>query len=93
MNIMPLNQALKQHKQEEIAKLLGVTQGSIWQSTQTGRNVFIIQNDNVFSAFEIKPAFKTNPDLTGIIDLITTQTTNRGGLNVRGPETHKTPSS
>lgn len=66
MNIISLKDALKSSTQEQVASLLGVTQGAIWQATQNSREIFIVEDDGKHFAIEIKPALKTKADLKKI---------------------------
>ncbi len=74
MEIIPLSKAITLHSQDKLAELLNVTQGAIWQAKQQKRNIFIVQENNEFSAFEIKPAFKTQSNLKKIVSLIAKET-------------------
>lgn len=70
MKIVSLKEALKSSSQEHIASLLGVTQGAIWQATQSSRNIFIIEDNGSHSAIEVKSVFKTDADLKKIREKI-----------------------
>ena len=59
--------------QTKIASRLGVTQGAISQATQNKRNIFVVEDDQGISAFEVKPVFNTNPDLNKISNILLQQ--------------------
>lgn len=66
MKIITLQKAINQRNQDGLARLLGVTQGAVWQASKNNRNIFIVNDNGVFSAFEVKPVFKTKPDIKQI---------------------------
>ena len=69
MTIFQLNKTT----QTKIASQLGVTQGAISQATQNKRNIFVVEDDQGISAFEVKPVFNTNPDLNKISNILLQQ--------------------
>ena len=64
---------LNKTTQTKIASRLGVTQGAISQATQNKRNIFVVEDDQGVSAFEVKPVFNTNPDLNKISNILLQQ--------------------
>lgn len=70
MDILTLEKAVRIHKQDALADLLGVTQGAVQQANGKNRNIFIMQDDEGYTAFEIKPAFRTNPNINEVSQLI-----------------------
>ncbi|WP_131667415.1 hypothetical protein [Psychrobacter pygoscelis] len=70
MDIIPLHVAVKQRNQDEMAGLLGVTQGAVWQANVNKRNIFIVKDGEDYTAFEVKAVFRTKPDLEAVTRLI-----------------------
>lgn len=70
MEILTLEKAVRMHKQDALAELLGVTQGAVQQANSKSRNVFIMRGEGGYTAFEIKPAFRTNPNINDVSQLI-----------------------
>ncbi len=70
MDILTLEKAIRMYKQDPLGDLLGVTQGAVQQASGKNRNIFIVQDDDGYTAFEIKPAFRTNPNISEISQLI-----------------------
>ena len=70
MEILTLEKAVRMHKQDALAELLGVTQGAVQQANGKSRNIFIMQGEDGYTAFEIKPAFRTNPNINDVSQLI-----------------------
>lgn len=70
MAVFELKQVMSSSRQSKIATQLGVTQGAISQANSKQRNIFIVENDDGVSAFEIKPVFNTNPNLELISDCL-----------------------
>ena len=72
MAIFQLNKTT-QTTQTKIASQLGVTQGAISQATLNKRNIFVVEDEQGISAFELKPVFNTNPDLDKISGILLQQ--------------------
>ena len=70
MAVFELKQVMSSSRQSKIATQLGVTQGAISQANSKKRNIFIVENDDGVSAFEIKPVFNTSPNLELISDCL-----------------------
>ena len=70
MEILTLEKAVQMHKQDALAELLGVTQGAVQQANGKSRNIFIMQDGKKYTAFEIKPAFRTKPNINDVSQLI-----------------------
>ena len=70
MAVFELKQVMSSSRQSKIATQLGVTQGAISQANSKQRNIFIVENDDGVSAFEIKSVFNTNPNLELISDCL-----------------------
>jgi hypothetical protein len=70
MEILTLEKAVRVHKQDALAELLGVTQGAVQQANCKNRNIFIMQDGKDYTAFEIKPAFRTKPNIDDVSQLI-----------------------
>ena len=59
MREIPLITYVAEHGQTATAKKLGLTQGSIWQMLDAGRNVTVVeQSDGSITAYEKKPIGK-----------------------------------
>ena len=64
---------LNKTTQTKIASKLGVTQGAISQAKQNNRNIFVVEDNQGVSAFEVKAVFNTNPDLNKISNILLQQ--------------------
>ncbi len=66
MTISALEQMVEQHSQEVVASLLGTSQAAISLSLKNKRDIYVVRNRGSYSAFELRPVFNTNPDMTKI---------------------------
>lgn len=59
MKEMPLCDFVEVHGQTETGKLIGMTQGGVWQALRSKRQIIVVENDDgsVF-AYEKKPIGK-----------------------------------
>lgn len=70
MQINTLKNQAELTSQYRVAKDLGVTPPAIMQAINSGRNIFIVTEGDQVSAFEVKPAFNTDPDISAINNMI-----------------------
>lgn len=59
MKKIPLSEFIEIHGQTGLAKLVGLTQGAVYQMTQSQRNIFVIENDTEAALFETKQIGKS----------------------------------
>lgn len=74
MAILHFSDAVAERGQQgSLADKLGIHQTAVSKAKRENRNIFIVETDDGVSAFEIKPAFNTNPDLDKISDILLRQ--------------------
>lgn len=55
MNTIPLSDYCRRHTQTAAARLLGWTQGAVWQALQARREIYLVEHaDGSISAFEMR---------------------------------------
>lgn len=74
MRIIPLNEALSEKGgQTHLASIVPAHQTAISKAHRAQRNIFIMEDNKGITAFEIKPVFNTNPDLSCVLNKILSQ--------------------
>lgn len=68
--IKTLKDYLQQATEYRLAADLNITAGAINQAVKKERNIYIVTDDNGISAFELKPAFNTDPDIAQIDKIV-----------------------
>jgi hypothetical protein len=59
MKEIPLSKYIEIHGQTGLAKLVGLTQGAVYQMTISERNIFVVETDNEAALFETKQIGKS----------------------------------
>jgi len=59
MKEIPLHKYIEIHGQTGLAKLVGLTQGAVYQMTISKRNIFVLENDTEAALFETKQIGKS----------------------------------
>lgn len=71
MKINTLKQQVELTSQYRLAIDLGITAGAVGQALEKSRSIYIVTDDeNKMTAFEIKPAFNTDPDMGKVNEII-----------------------
>ena len=60
-------------QQSNLACKLGIHQTAVSKAKRENRNIFIVEDEQGVSAFELKPVFNTNPDLDKISGILLQQ--------------------
>lgn len=55
MKKIPLNEFVKERTQVEAAEKLGMTQAAVAKALRKKREIYVVEDGGVFSAFEVRP--------------------------------------